>query len=177
MHSFQFGWFNQTRPKKLIMSTNSLNNQLNISSCNTLSSESIPCNTLSSESVPCNTISSKQVICNMQDFQCNNLNIDIDLCQNDLFYPPLITDLYFIPVNVFHTCVTQNSVNCNVIGSDRSEANKKLMKQKFTYPRVDPEDSGIIDNRSDHQKMSSILRICSQILSKDELEVWNDLTK
>jgi hypothetical protein len=51
------------------------------------------------------------------------------------------------------------------------------MKQKFTYPRIDPDDSGIIDDRSDHQKMASILRICSQILSKDELQVWNELTE
>ena len=83
----------------------------------------------------------------MQNFQCNYL----DLCQNDLFYPPLVTDLYSIPVNVFCTSINQNSVN--------------------------PKDLGIVDTRSDHQKMSSILRICSQILSKDELEVWNDLSE
>ena len=57
------------------------------------------------------------------------------------------------------------------------EQNKLLLKKKFQYPRVDPEESKFVDERSDHEKMASILRISSQILSKDELTVWNQLAE
>jgi hypothetical protein len=138
------------------MSTDSLKNQLKyISSCNTVSIDN-------KSSKPVSYFECPKVISNVQDFQCNSL--DIDLCQDDQLYPPLIIELYSIPVNevsVFNNFVNQISASCNVIGSEKSEANKKLMKQKFTYPRIDPDDSGIIDDRSDHQKMASILRICS----------------
>ena len=48
---------------------------------------------------------------------------------------------------------------------------------KFQYPHVDSEESKIVDERSDDEKMASILRISSQILSKDELTVWNQLAE
>ena len=51
------------------------------------------------------------------------------------------------------------------------------MKSKFSYPRIDPAPSNIVDNWIDDQKMASILRCCSQILNKDELNCWNELTE
>ena len=57
------------------------------------------------------------------------------------------------------------------------EQKKLLLKQKFSYPHVDPEASDIVETRTDDQKMASILRICSQILTKDELQIWNQLAE
>jgi hypothetical protein len=106
------------------MSTDSLKNQLKyISSCNTVYSKPVSCNTVSSK--PVSYFECPKAISNVQDFQCNSL--DIDLCQDDQLYPPLIIELYSIPVNgvsVFNTCVNQISALCNVIGSEKSEANK-----------------------------------------------------
>ena len=88
--------------------------------------------------------------------------------------------MYSLPaheVSVFNTCVNQIPAPCHVSGSEKSEQNKILMRQKFSYPRIDPEASGIVDTPTDDQKMASILRICSQILSKDELQCWNELTE
>ena len=51
------------------------------------------------------------------------------------------------------------------------------MKQKFSYPQIDPAASEIVNKRTDDQKMASILRISALILTKDELECWNELAE
>ena len=51
------------------------------------------------------------------------------------------------------------------------------MKQKLSYPQIDPATSEIVNKRTDDQKMASILRISAQILTKDELECWNELAE
>ena len=49
-------------------------------------------------------------------------------------------------------------------------------KIKFKYPREDTDDTNLyIDNRTDHEKMCSVLRSWHQILSPAQLEIWNSL--
>ena len=56
-----------------------------------------------------------------------------------------------------------------------SKANNHLAK--FCHPRVDPKPNLIVDNRSEQQKLERILRTLNQILTKDQLEVWNQLAE
>ena len=48
---------------------------------------------------------------------------------------------------------------------------------KFRYPSVDPEPNFYKDTRTELQKMESILRTTSQILDKDQLDIWNSITE
>ena len=118
--------------------------------------------------------------CNLvpHDVQCNTVNVE--LCEDDQLYQPLTSDLYSIPehfVPVFNTCIDPSPAPCHFVESEKSVPNKLLMKQKFAYPRIDPPSSDIIDKHSDDEKMASILRICAQILIKEELQCWNKLAE
>ena len=89
-------------------------------------------------------------------------------------------DLYSLPdasVHSYQASVHQIPASSHIVGSEKMEQNKLLLKKKFQYPRVDLEESKFVDERSDHEKMASILRISSQILSKDKLTVWNQLAE
>ena len=48
---------------------------------------------------------------------------------------------------------------------------------KFRYPSTDPEPNFYKDTRTELQKMESILRTTSQILDKDQLDIWNQITE
>ena len=109
----------------------------------------------------CNTVHSHNF-----DSSCNT--IEVEICEDDQICQPLINELYTIPSN--YVCV----YNINV-ESDKSIRHKQLMKDKFVYPRVDPPSSDIIDDRTDNEKMASIICMCSQILTKYELHCWNSL--
>jgi hypothetical protein len=105
------------------------------------------------------------------DLQCNL----VDIFNDEYLYPALTMDLYALPaesVSTYQASVHQIPSPSHIVGSEKMEQNKLLLKKKFQYPRVDPEESKFVDERSDHEKMASILRISSQILSKDELTVW-----
>ena len=48
------------------------------------------------------------------------------------------------------------------------------MRQKFCYPKDDPQPNIFKDTRTELEKIQSILRTTSQILDKDNLKIWND---
>ena len=52
----------------------------------------------------------------------------------------------------------------------------KAQKAKFRFPSSDPADNVVIDTRTLEQKMSDILRIWSQLLTKDETKIWNEIS-
>ena len=170
MYTLQYGRVGEAQPKKLNeMSTNNLKSHFSeLKNNNKFSCHTVPIDKM------CNlesNIESPEV----ENFQCN-----IEICEDDQLYPPLTLDLYSLPaheVSVFNTCVNQIPAPCHVSGSEKNDQNKLLMQQKFSYPRIDPEASGIVYTRTDDQKMASILRICSQILSKGELQCWNELAE
>ena len=49
----------------------------------------------------------------------------------------------------------------------------RAQKAKFRFPSKDPQISDIVDKRTDSQKMSDILRISSQVLNREEINIWN----
>ena len=51
----------------------------------------------------------------------------------------------------------------------------KTTKTKFRYPARDPEESDITDDRNDQEILEDILRISSQILTPQELTIWNEI--
>ena len=52
----------------------------------------------------------------------------------------------------------------------------KAQKAKFRFPSSDPKENQVIDTRTPEQKMSDILRIWSQLLTKDETQIWNEIS-
>ena len=48
-------------------------------------------------------------------------------------------------------------------------------KAKFRYPRHDPAESDLQDNRTEREKLEDILRISSQVLNSTELELWEEI--
>ena len=68
----------------------------------------------------------------------------------------------------------------HAIKSQQTEAQKeatKLLRQKLRYPSVDPEPNMFKDNRTELQKIESILRTTSQTLDPDQLHIWNSITE
>ena len=60
----------------------------------------------------------------------------------------------------------------------QSEINVLAMspaRQKFKYPTRDPPISELKDERTDSEKLEDILRVSSQILTKEELVIWNEI--
>ena len=68
-----------------------------------------------------------------------------------------------------------NSFSVKAASVPTPKANNHLAK--FRYPRVDPKPSLIVDKRSEQQKLESILHTLNQVLTKDQLEVWNQLAE
>jgi hypothetical protein len=65
-----------------------------------------------------------------------------------------------------------------VLKLQQTEAQKdatKLLKAKFRYPTRDPQPNVVQDNRTELEKIQSILRTTSQILDKDTLHIWNSI--
>ena len=48
-------------------------------------------------------------------------------------------------------------------------------KAKFKYPTRDPVESELTDNRTEKEKLQDILRISSQVLTAQELQLWEDI--
>ena len=48
-------------------------------------------------------------------------------------------------------------------------------KAKFRYPRHDPLESDLHDNRTEREKLENIVRISSQVLTSTELELWEEI--
>ena len=48
-------------------------------------------------------------------------------------------------------------------------------KAKFKYPTRDPVESELTDNRTEEEKLQDILRISSQVLTAQELQLWEDI--
>ena len=51
------------------------------------------------------------------------------------------------------------------------------LKSKFRFPSKDPDEHTMIDSRTDEQKVNDILRIWSQVLDPQELELWSDIAE
>ena len=51
------------------------------------------------------------------------------------------------------------------------------LKSKFRFPSQDPDEHKMIDKRTDKQKVNDILRIWSQVLDKQELELWSEIAE
>ena len=51
------------------------------------------------------------------------------------------------------------------------------LKTKFRFPAKDPEEHKMIDKRTDQQKVNDILRIWSQVLDKQEMELWSEIAE
>ena len=107
---------------------------------------------------------------------------------NDVTALPLTNDFYQIEsltdcaltneFPILHASVTPASAK--YIKQEQTDAQKEATKQlrmKFRYPSVDPEPNFYKDTRTELQKMESILRTTSQILDKDQLEIWNSITE
>ena len=65
-----------------------------------------------------------------------------------------------------------------VLKQQQTEAQKdatRLLKAKFKYPTRDPQPNTVQDKRTELEKIQSILRITSQILDKDTLQIWNSV--
>ena len=61
---------------------------------------------------------------------------------------------------------------------EQSEAQKeavRLLRQKFKYPSKDPPPNTFQDTRTEQEKVESILRMTSQILDAENLEIWNNV--
>ena len=136
------------------------NNFSNLNNSNNLSCTNLPFKDKSCNFVP--NVKCPPVISTIENVRYNTMHIEI--YDDDQLYQPLISNLYSIPeqsesVPVLNSCNNQIPAQCHVSGSEKSEQNKLLMRQKFCYPRVDPEASEFVDKRTDNQKMASILRI------------------
>ena len=60
----------------------------------------------------------------------------------------------------------------------QSEAQKsatRLQRDKFSYLGKDPLPNEFQDKRNEIEKIESILRTTSQILDKDQLDIWNSI--
>ena len=51
------------------------------------------------------------------------------------------------------------------------------VKARFKFPACNPSPNLIVDNRSDAQIVSDILRIWCQILTQSEQDVWNEIAQ
>ena len=51
------------------------------------------------------------------------------------------------------------------------------VKARLKFPARDPSPNLIVDNRSDAQIVSDILRIWCQILTQSEEDVWNEIAQ
>ena len=61
--------------------------------------------------------------------------------------------------------------------SNLASAASKAQKAKFCFPKSDPSENQVIDNRTAEQKMSDILRTWSQLLTVEETQVWNEISR
>ena len=52
-----------------------------------------------------------------------------------------------------------------------------MLCAKFRYPARDPPPNAFRDTRTELEKLQSILRTTSQILDKDQLDIWNSVTE
>jgi hypothetical protein len=61
--------------------------------------------------------------------------------------------------------------------SNLASAASKAQKAKFRFPSSDPKENQVIDNRTPEQKMADILRTWSQLLTVEETQVWNEISR
>ena len=94
--------------------------------------------------------------------------------KNDFQLSPdsnVISELWDNEYDFHYMCDYQlynNEVNAQ---SQLASAAVKAQRAKFHFPSSDPQESDIQDTRTSEQKMSDILRIWSQCLTKDESQV------
>ena len=97
---------------------------------------------------------------------------------------PLTADLYSIDINDDDHILDEFSVlradtapsQASKTKPEQTEAQKeavRLLRQKFKYPNRDPPPNTFQDTRTEREKVESILRISSQILDAENLDVWN----
>ena len=79
--------------------------------------------------------------------------------------------------NQLFTTEGQNEINLFLAKSAPAPSKAKNHLAKFRYPRVNPEPNLLVDNRSEQEKLESVLRTLNQILTQDQLDVWNNIAE
>ena len=108
---------------------------------------------------------------------------DIFEVSEDMTYTPLTLDEYDIDINndvqiqeefpVLKAGMTKTQTSNKPEQSEAQKEATRLLRQKFKYPAQDPPPNDFQDTRTELQKIQSILRISSQILDQENLEIWN----
>jgi hypothetical protein len=108
---------------------------------------------------------------------------DIFETSEDMTYTPLTLDEYDIDLNndlqiqdefpVLKAGMTKTQTSNRPEQTEAQKEATRLLRQKFKYPAQDPPPNDFQDTRTELQKIQSILRISSQILDQDNLEIWN----
>ena len=96
---------------------------------------------------------------------------------------PLTSDQYSIDINnddhicdefpVLRADTTQTQASSKPEQSEAQKEVVRLLRLKFKYPSQDPPPNKFQDTRTEREKVESILRISSQILDAENLDVWN----
>ena len=110
---------------------------------------------------------------------------DIFEVSENLTYTPLTLDEYDIDINndiqiheefpILKAGMTKTQTSDKPEQSEAQKEAIRLLRQKFKYPAQDPPPNKFQDTRSELQKIQSILRISSQILDAENLEIWNQV--
>ena len=81
-------------------------------------------------------------------------------------------DFFYLNDSEYYISTENNFSVYNALHFSTYPACAKV-KEKFRFPRNDPEEHIILDQRSDKQKINDILRIWSQVLDPDECKIWS----
>ena len=110
---------------------------------------------------------------------------DIFEVSENLTYTPLTLDEYDIDINndiqiheefpILKAGMTKTQTSGKPEQSEAQKEAIRLLRQKFKYPAQDPPPNKFQDTRSELEKIQSILRISSQILDAENLEIWNQV--
>ena len=110
---------------------------------------------------------------------------DIFEVSENLTYTPLTLDEYDIDINndiqiqeefpILKAGMTKTQTSNKPEQSEAQKEAIRLLRQKFKYPAQDPPPNDFQDTRTELQKIQSILRISSQILDAENLEIWNQV--
>ena len=74
--------------------------------------------------------------------------------------------------NVSYSKANVNETYPNDI--DKKKKSREHLK-RFIYPKNDPEESAIIDSRSDQDKLMSVLRTLSCVLNPEQVDLWSEI--
>ena len=105
-----------------------------------------------------------------------------DFVDETTSFTPLLNDLYAIDTSTDSKFLTEFPALKAQLDFVQDQKGKtlaqkealKTLRQKLRYPKDDPQPNIFQDTRSELEKVQSILRTTSQILDKDNLQIWNE---